>query len=61
MKYDVVSDLGRWLALLLIEEESLSKEEKAEIVCNALRSYTRWVRKLWESLSMKRETLKEIK
>lgn len=60
LKYYVLSDLGRWFALLLIEEESLPNEEKIEIVCDALRSYTRWIRKLSESLGMKRETLKEI-
>ncbi|MFQ6095820.1 MAG: hypothetical protein ACE5NN_06720 [Candidatus Bathyarchaeia archaeon] len=60
LKYYVLSDLGRWFALLLIEEESLPNEEKIEIVCDALRSYTRWIRKLSESLGMKRETLQEI-
>jgi len=60
LKYYILSDLGRWLALLLVEEESLSREEKIEIVCNALRSYIRWIKKLSESLNMKKETLREI-
>ncbi len=60
LKFYILSDLGRWLALLLAEEEKLSKGEKSEIVCNAFRSYTRWIKELPQSLGMKKETLQEI-
>jgi len=60
LKSYILSDLGRWLALLLAEEERLSKEEKSKIVFNALQSYTRWIKELSASLGIRKETLKEI-
>jgi len=60
LKNYVLSDLGRWFALLILEEEKLSREEKIEIICNAFRSYTRWIKELSEKLNMNREILQEI-
>lgn len=60
LKFYLLSDLGRWFALLLVEEKNLSREEKIQIICNAFRSYTKWIRELSEKLEMRKETLKEI-
>jgi predicted transcriptional regulator len=60
VKYYTLTDLGRWFALLLVEEENLTNEEKMRIVRNALRSYTRWIRELSEKLEMPREELARI-
>jgi len=60
LKSYILSDLGRWFALLLVEEESLPKEEKIEIVRNAFRSYTKWIRELSEKLGMSRGDFQKI-
>jgi hypothetical protein len=60
VKHYMLTDLGRWFALLLVEEESLTREEKMEIVRNAFRSYTRWVRELSEKLGIPREELSRV-
>jgi predicted transcriptional regulator len=60
VKYYTLTDLGRWFALLLVEEESLSNEEKREIIVSAFRSYTRWVIELSERLGVGREELSRI-
>ncbi|MFQ6116333.1 MAG: hypothetical protein ACE5NG_19925 [bacterium] len=60
VKYYFLSDLGRWLALLLAREETLSRDEKVEIICSVFRSYVQWMRELTEKLGVKREVLQEI-
>lgn len=60
VKCYTLSDLGRWLALLLSREDALSKDEKAEIVRSVFRSYIRWLRKLSEKLGVKMDVLREI-
>ncbi|MEM3056087.1 MAG: hypothetical protein QW639_02530 [Candidatus Bathyarchaeia archaeon] len=60
VKYYTLTDLGRWFALLLVEEEHLSNEEKREIIRNAFRSYTRWVIELSQKLGVGREELSRI-
>jgi len=60
LKFYVLTDLGKWFALLLVEEESLSREEKIEIVRNAFRSYMKWIKELSEKLSVRREELSKI-
>ncbi|MBS7605836.1 hypothetical protein KEJ31_06005, partial [Candidatus Bathyarchaeota archaeon] len=60
LKAYTLTDLGRWFALLLIEEESLPRENKIEIACNVFRSYVKWVRKLAESLGIDKNKLFRI-
>ncbi len=60
MKYYVLSDLGKWFALLLARENALSRDEKAEIVRSVFRSYVKWVKKLSEKLHVNKEILREI-
>ncbi len=60
VKYYVLSDLGRWFALLLAEEDALSNDEKAEIVSRIFRSYVVWAKNLLEKLDFEKEILEEI-
>ena len=60
MKYYVLSDLGKWFALLLARENALSRDEKAEIVRSVFRSYVKWVKELSEKLHVNKEILREI-
>jgi len=55
-----LSDLGTWFALLLVEEERLSNEEKAEIIRRAFSSYMRWVKELSLKLGMEKKILQDI-
>jgi len=60
MKYYVLSDLGKWFALLLAKENALSRDEKAEIVRSVFRSYVKWVKELSEKLHVNKEILRDI-
>jgi len=60
VKFYVLSDLGRWFALLLAKEEALSREEKAEILSSVFRSYARWLKEFAGKLGVKKEDLQEI-
>ena len=60
MKYYVLSDLGKWFALLLAKENALSRDEKAEIAHSVFRSYVKWVKELSEKLHVDKEILREI-
>jgi predicted transcriptional regulator len=60
VKYYVLSDLGRWLALLLTSEKTLSRDEKADLTRNIFRSYIRWVKKFSGQLGVKKEILQDI-
>jgi DNA-binding transcriptional ArsR family regulator len=55
-----LTDLGKWFALLLVDEEDLSKEDKITIACNAFRSYMKWIREISESLGINRSDLQKI-
>ena len=60
VKYYMLSDLGRWLALLLTSEKALSRDEKVDLIRSIFRSYIRWVKKLSEQFDIKKEVLQEI-
>jgi predicted transcriptional regulator len=60
VKYYNLTNLGKWFALLLVEEKNLTKEEKAEIVRNAFQSYIMWIRELYEKLGMDKKDLEKI-
>ncbi len=55
-----LTDLGKWFALLLVDEENLSNEDKIAIACNAFRSYMKWIRELSERLGINRSDLQKI-
>lgn len=60
VKYYVLSDLGKWFALLLAKEDELSKDEKVRIIQSVFKSYVEWIRKLSEKLGVDRAVLAEI-
>ncbi|UCH31714.1 MAG: hypothetical protein JSV05_09550 [Candidatus Bathyarchaeota archaeon] len=60
LKYYLLSDFGRWFAILLLEEKSLTKNEKVGIVNTAFTSYLRWIRKLADDLGIRKEELARI-
>jgi hypothetical protein len=60
VKAYLLSDAGRWFALLLAEERDLSKEEKAEILQDLFRAYIRWVKDLAEQLHMDKSLLEKV-
>lgn len=55
-----LSDIGKWFALLLAEEKDLSQKEKAEILQNLFRTYTKWVKDLSEKLNVSKELLEKV-
>ena len=60
VKSYTLTHLGKWFALLLVEEERLTREEKADLVREAFRSYTKWIQELYEKLGMRKEDLAKI-
>lgn len=60
VKHYVLTDLGKWFALLLAKEDALPREEKVEIIQSALRSYVKWLKELSEKLDIKKEILEKI-
>jgi len=60
VKYYVLSDLGKWFALLLAKEDKLSKDEKVEIIQSVFKSYVDWIRRFSEKLGIDKVVLEEI-
>ncbi|MEM3770446.1 MAG: hypothetical protein QXG76_04590 [Candidatus Bathyarchaeia archaeon] len=60
VKFYMLSDAGKWFALLLAEEKELSDREKAEILQSIFRSYIKWVKNLSEKLHVENATFKRI-
>ena len=60
LKSYTFTDLGKWFAFLLVEEEKLSREGKIEILNSAFRSYIRWLRQLSAYLGMEVGELSRI-
>lgn len=58
VKAYLLSDAGRWFALLLAEGRDLSQEEQAEILQNLFRAYIRWVKDLADRLHVEKGNLK---
>lgn len=54
-----LSDVGRWFALLIAEEEDMSEEEKAEILQNLFRAYVKWAKDLSEKLHVNKRVLEK--
>jgi len=60
VKYYTLTDLGKWFALILVEEEKISDLEKIDIVKTAFRFYVRWVKELSGKLGMRKEEISKI-
>jgi len=60
VKAYLLSDTGKWFALLLAEEKDMSEKEKAEILQNLFRAYVKWVRDLSYALHVDKKMLEKI-
>lgn len=60
VKYYLLTDLGKWFALLLTKEDTLSRDEQVEIISSIFQYYARWMKKLSEKLGVKKEVLRDI-
>ncbi len=55
-----LTDLGKWFALLMADEEQLSEQEKAEIMQNLFRIYVKMVKGLAEELHIDKKMFEDI-
>ena len=60
VKTYVLSDSGRWFALLLAEDDDLTETEKAEIVKNLFRAYVKSVKSLSQELHIDKRLLRDV-
>lgn len=60
VKTYLLSDIGKWFALLLAEEKDLSHKEKVEILQNIFKIYIKWVKDLSEKMHLSKRTLEKI-
>ncbi len=60
VKYYLLSDFGRWFALLLAEKNDLTETEKTEIFCNVFKSYVKWAKEISQKLDVSKNVLQEI-
>lgn len=60
VKYYLLSNLGKWFALLLAGKTDLTEAEKTEILCSIFRSYVKWVKETSQKLGVSKEILQEI-
>jgi DNA-binding HxlR family transcriptional regulator len=54
-----LTNLGKWFALLLAEEETLSETEKAEILQSLFRTYVKQVKRLADEIGINKKMLEE--
>jgi DNA-binding HxlR family transcriptional regulator len=54
-----LTNLGRWFALLLAEEEELTGSEKTEILQSLFRTYVKQVKRLAEEIGINKKMLEE--
>ena len=55
-----LTDLGKWFALLLANEDELNEQEKAEIMQNLFRIYVKMVKDLAEELHVDKKMFEDI-
>lgn len=55
-----LTDLGKWFALLMADEEQISEREKAEIMQNLFRIYVKMVKGLAEELHIDKRMFEDI-
>lgn len=60
VKYYLLSDLGKWFALLLAEKSDLTEAEKTEIFCSIFKSYVKWVKEISQKLGVSKKVIHEI-
>lgn len=54
-----LTNLGRWFALLLAEEQEITAEEKTEILQSLFRTYVKQVKHLAEEIGINKKMLEE--
>ncbi len=54
-----LTNLGKWFALLMAEEQELSEAEKAEILESLFRTYVKQVKRLAEEIGINKKMLEE--
>ena len=60
VKYFYLTDLGRWFALLILKEKSLSANEKIGIIRKAFKLYVTWIKKFSEEIGVEQKAIHEI-
>jgi hypothetical protein len=60
VKYYLLSDFGKWFALLLAEKSDLTEAEKTEIFCSVFKSYVKWVKEISQKLGVSKKVIHEI-
>src|SRR5512138_1479421 len=55
-----LTNLGKWFALLLAEEEELNADEKTEILQSLFRTYVKQTKRLAEELGINKKMLEEV-
>jgi len=60
VKYYLLSDLGKWFALLLAEKADLTEAEKTEIFCSIFKSYMKWVKEISQKLGVSKEIIEQV-
>lgn len=55
-----LTDLGKWFALLMANEEEISEQEKLEIIQNLFRIYVKMIRDLSEELHVDKKAFEKI-
>ncbi|HTY75754.1 MAG TPA: hypothetical protein VMD05_09345 [Candidatus Nanoarchaeia archaeon] len=55
-----LTDLGKWFALLMADEDQISELEKAEIMQNLFRIYVKMVKGLAEELHISKKSFQDI-
>ncbi len=60
LKYYLLSDFGKWFALLLAEKTDLTEAEKTEIFCSIFKSYVKWAKEVSQKLGVSKQALQEI-
>ncbi|HQB65181.1 MAG TPA: hypothetical protein PK616_04770, partial [Fibrobacteraceae bacterium] len=54
-----LTNLGRWFALLIAEEEEITEAEKTEILQSLFRTYVKQVKRLAEEIGINKKMLEE--
>jgi len=60
VKTYMLTDPGKWFALLLAEEKDMSEAEKSDILQSLFRAYVRWVKGVSDKLHVDVQTLRRI-
>jgi hypothetical protein len=60
VKYYVLSDLGKWFALLITPEQSLSQDDKVKLIRSIFRAYVRWMKSFSKELGVEKRVIQKI-